>query len=79
MKTKVVPHEVMGMANFNKNLFVGVGGLEAINLSHFIGAVVRHCLFHSLPRTLPLSLSFLIFDFMHFAMVGLAESTEWRI
>ena len=27
------------MANFNKNLFVGVGGLEAINLSHFIGAV----------------------------------------
>ena len=36
---QVVPHEVMGMANFNKNLFVGVGGLEAINLSHFIGAV----------------------------------------
>lgn len=29
----------MGMANFNKNLFVGVGGVEAINLSHFIGAV----------------------------------------
>lgn len=36
---QVVPHEVMGMANFNKNLFVGAGGLEAINLSHFIGAV----------------------------------------
>ena len=36
---QVVPHEVMGMANFNKNMFVGVGGLEAINLSHFIGAV----------------------------------------
>mmetsp|Transcript_22974 Transcript_22974/g.54504 ORF Transcript_22974/g.54504 Transcript_22974/m.54504 type:complete len:533 (-) Transcript_22974:1544-3142(-) len=36
---QVVPHEVMGMANFNKNLFVGVGGLDAINLSHFIGAV----------------------------------------
>jgi nickel-dependent lactate racemase len=35
----VVPHEVMGMANFNKNMFVGVGGVEAINLSHFIGAV----------------------------------------
>ena len=32
-------HKVLGMANFNKNLFVGVGGLEAINLSHFIGAV----------------------------------------
>jgi nickel-dependent lactate racemase len=29
----------MGMANFNKNMFVGVGGVEAINLSHFIGAV----------------------------------------
>jgi nickel-dependent lactate racemase len=36
---QVVPHEVMGMANFNKNMFIGVGGLEAINLSHFIGAV----------------------------------------
>ena len=36
---QVVPHEVMGMANFNKNVFVGVGGVEAINLSHFIGAV----------------------------------------
>jgi nickel-dependent lactate racemase len=36
---QVVPHEVMGMANFNKNLFVGCGGVEAINLSHFIGAV----------------------------------------
>jgi nickel-dependent lactate racemase len=35
---QVVPHEVMGMANFNKNLFVGVGGVEAINLSHFVGA-----------------------------------------
>lgn len=36
---QVVPHEVMGFANYNKNLFVGVGGPEAINLSHFIGAV----------------------------------------
>lgn len=36
---QVVPHEVMGMANYNKNLFVGTGGVEAINLSHFIGAV----------------------------------------
>jgi hypothetical protein len=33
------PHEVLGMANYNKNIFVGVGGVEAINLSHFIGAV----------------------------------------
>ncbi|OQR98505.1 hypothetical protein ACHHYP_08633 [Achlya hypogyna] len=36
---QVVPHEVMGMANYNKNLFVGTGGSDAINFSHFIGAV----------------------------------------
>ncbi|MBN1599834.1 MAG: DUF2088 domain-containing protein [Bacteroidales bacterium] len=36
---QVVPHEVVGMANYNKNLFVGTGGAEAINKSHFIGAV----------------------------------------
>ncbi len=35
---QVVPHEVMGMANYNKNLFVGTGGAEGINKSHFIGA-----------------------------------------
>ncbi|MDC7228450.1 MAG: lactate racemase domain-containing protein [Spirochaetales bacterium] len=36
---QVVPHEVVGMANHNKNLFVGTGGVEAINKSHYIGAV----------------------------------------
>jgi nickel-dependent lactate racemase len=36
---QVVPHEVIGMANYNKNLFVGTGGREGINKSHFIGAV----------------------------------------
>ena len=36
---QVVPHEVIGMANYNKNLFVGTGGHEGINKSHFIGAV----------------------------------------
>ncbi len=36
---QVVPHEVIGMANFNKNLFIGTGGPEGINKSHFIGAV----------------------------------------
>lgn len=35
---QVVPHEVIGMANYNKNIFVGVGGSECINKSHFIGA-----------------------------------------
>jgi nickel-dependent lactate racemase len=36
---QVVPHEVAGMASYNKNLFVGTGGPEGINKSHFIGAV----------------------------------------
>jgi nickel-dependent lactate racemase len=36
---QVVPHEVIGMANYNKNLFVGTGGAEGINKSHFVGAV----------------------------------------
>lgn len=35
---QVVPHEVVGMANYNKNVFVGTGGVEGINKSHFIGA-----------------------------------------
>ena len=36
---QVVPHEVMGMANYNKNLLVGTGGVRGINESHYIGAV----------------------------------------
>ena len=36
---QVVPHEVIGMANYNKNIFIGTGGSEGINKSHFIGAV----------------------------------------
>ena len=36
---QVVPHEVVGMANYNKNIFVGTGGVEGINKSHFVGAV----------------------------------------
>lgn len=35
---QVVPHEVIGMANFNKNIFVGTGGPEGINKSHYLGA-----------------------------------------
>lgn len=35
---QVVPHEVIGMANYNKNIFVGTGGSEGINKSHFVGA-----------------------------------------
>jgi nickel-dependent lactate racemase len=36
---QVVPHEVVGMANYNKNIFVGCGGKDIINKSHMLGAV----------------------------------------
>jgi nickel-dependent lactate racemase len=35
---QVVPHEVIGMANYNKNILVGTGGKDGINKSHFLGA-----------------------------------------
>jgi nickel-dependent lactate racemase len=35
---QVVPHEVAGMSNHNKNIFVGTGGKEGIDRSHFLGA-----------------------------------------
>ena len=36
---QVVPHEVVGMANYTKNIMVGIGGSDMINKSHFLGAV----------------------------------------
>jgi nickel-dependent lactate racemase len=36
---QVVPHEVIGMANYNKNILVGTGGVSGINRSHYLGAV----------------------------------------
>lgn len=36
---QVVPHEVVGMANYTKNIVVGAGGADIINKSHFLGAV----------------------------------------
>jgi nickel-dependent lactate racemase len=36
---QVLPHEVVGMANYSKNILVGTGGAEIIHTSHFIGAV----------------------------------------
>jgi nickel-dependent lactate racemase len=36
---QVVPHEVVGMANYTKNIVVGLGGREMINKSHMISAV----------------------------------------
>ena len=36
---QVVPHEVIGMSNHTKNIFVGAGGSDMINKSHMVGAV----------------------------------------
>ncbi|MEM9160819.1 MAG: lactate racemase domain-containing protein [Verrucomicrobiota bacterium] len=36
---QIVPHEVIGMANYTKNVLIGTGGLDTINKSHFLGAV----------------------------------------
>ena len=36
---QVVPHEVVGMANYTKNIVVGCGGSEFINASHMISAL----------------------------------------
>jgi len=36
---QVVPHEVIGMANYNKNILVGTGGPAGIGRSHYLGAV----------------------------------------
>ncbi len=35
---QVVPHEVVGMANYTKNIMVGCGGSSMINSSHMLGA-----------------------------------------
>lgn len=35
---QVVPHEVVGMANYSKNILVGCGGSSIINGSHMLGA-----------------------------------------
>ncbi len=35
---QVIPHEVVGMANYTKNILVGCGGSNIINASHIIGA-----------------------------------------
>jgi nickel-dependent lactate racemase len=37
---QVVPHEVIGLANYNKNILVGTAGPLSISRSHYLGAVV---------------------------------------
>lgn len=36
---QVLPHEVVGMANYTKNIFVGCGGSHMIHASHYLGAL----------------------------------------
>lgn len=36
---QVVPHEVVGMSNYSKNIFVGCGGKSMIDGTHMLGAV----------------------------------------
>jgi nickel-dependent lactate racemase len=36
---QVVPHEVIGMANYTKNIFVGTGGSDGIDGSHYLSAL----------------------------------------
>ncbi len=36
---QVVPHEIAGMANYSKNIFVGCGGEEIIGATHMMGAL----------------------------------------
>jgi nickel-dependent lactate racemase len=37
---QVVPHEVIGLANYNKNILIGTAGPLSIHRSHYLGAVV---------------------------------------
>lgn len=36
---QLVPHEVVGIANHSKNIFIGVGGARTVHRTHFLGAV----------------------------------------
>ena len=36
---QIVPHEVVGMANYSKNIFVGCGGRQMINKTHMLSAI----------------------------------------
>jgi nickel-dependent lactate racemase len=43
---QVVPHEVTGMSNYNKNILIGTGGKGGIDRSHYIGAL------HGIEKTM---------------------------
>lgn len=48
---QLVPHEVVGIAGHDKNLFVGVGGKDTIDQSHFLGAMAGIEAVLGRPRT----------------------------
>ena len=48
---QVVPHEVVGMANYNKNIFIGTGGSEGINKSHSAAGCTESLFRYSLRTT----------------------------
>ena len=58
---QVVPHEVVGMANYSKNIFVGCGGSSMINSSHMLGA------FYGMERIMGRDFSPVrkVFDYAH--------------
>ena len=58
---QVVPHEVVGMANYSKNIFVGCGGSNMINSSHMLGA------FYGMERIMGRDFSPVrkVFDYAH--------------
>jgi nickel-dependent lactate racemase len=36
---QVVPHEILGMANYTKNIFIGIGGAASINPNHYLAGL----------------------------------------
>lgn len=63
---QVVPHEVVGMANYSKNIFVGCGGSSMINSSHMLGA------FYGMERIMGRDLSPVrrVFDYAEQSFLG---------
>lgn len=63
---QVVPHEVVGMANYSKNIFVGCGGSNMINQSHMLGA------FYGMEKVMGKDYSPVrkVFDYAHTHFLG---------
>lgn len=63
---QVVPHEVVGLANYSKNIFVGLGGVQMIDKTHFLSAV------YGIEKTLGVRDSAVrkVFDYAQDAFLG---------